>query len=65
MNIPFAFHDEGSVILINPRTPEAVAWLQEHLEEPEPWQFFGPSLVVDRRLAMPILEAIQEEFGNG
>ena len=47
--------DHGSVLLIEPLTPAAKAWIDENVSA-EPWQWFGPALAVEPRYAGALLD---------
>ena len=51
--------DEGTIIMLCPANAEAQEWLDEHVEA-EAWQYMGEWLCVDRRMAEPLLEGMQE-----
>jgi hypothetical protein len=55
----FKVHNEGSVIVFTPLTEAAEAFLERC--DTESWQWMGPSLVVDHRPAVALVEAMQEE----
>lgn len=56
----FTVHDEGSVVLINPLSPAAKDWLDEHAVT-ESWQWWAGMLAVEHRYAQALIEAMQEE----
>ena len=49
---------DGSLVLFTPRDAGAREWLEENVHS-EPWQWQGGTLVVDGRMATPIIEAIE------
>lgn len=55
----FTITNHGSVWSFQPHTEAAQEWLDEHVEA-EDWQFVGPSLCVDHRLAYALAEGIAE-----
>ena len=55
----FRIRDEGTVVIFTPLTKDAEAFLERC--DSEPWQWVGPSLVVDHRPAMDLIEAIRME----
>jgi hypothetical protein len=53
----FAVSDQGTVVLFNPLTVEARAWL-DNMVSFEPWQMFGRALAVDHRYAQDLYDGI-------
>jgi len=58
--IDLDFRNEGSIVMVTPRTDGARAWLDAHTET-EPWQWFGMSLAVDLRYAEDLLFGAQSD----
>jgi hypothetical protein len=52
-------NDEGSIVQFFPVTKEAFAWFKENVES-EPWQWLGPSLCVDHRLAADLMTGLAD-----
>lgn len=55
----FKVTNEGTVVVFTPLTEAAEAFLERC--DSEPWQYLGPSLVVDHRPARDLLDAIRSE----
>jgi hypothetical protein len=55
----FNIRNEGSVIVFTPLTKAADAFLERC--DITDWQWMGPSLVVDHRPAVALVEAMQAE----
>jgi hypothetical protein len=51
--------DEGSVVLFTPDNTQEKQWLDENTTY-EPYQWLGPSLVVEHRFAVDIVEGVKE-----
>lgn len=49
----------SSMVLLTPFTDTARTWIDEHLHV-ESWQWSGPSLAIDGRYALPILEGMRD-----
>ena len=49
-------HDHGSICLVEPLTDEARLWLNDHLHPGAAW--WGPSVVVEPRYVMPLLQGM-------
>lgn len=48
-------HNEGTVVGFQPATAEGEDWLAENVQA-ELWQYLGPTLWVDHRMAGPVIE---------
>lgn len=59
MNTDFTVRDEGSIFLLTPETPEADAWVAEHL--PEDAMRFGKAVVIEHRYVSDIVDGIQAD----
>jgi len=59
----FVIEDEGTIVVITPTTPAALAWLREHTVS-EGWQWLGSSLCVDHRPAQALVAAIEREWSE-
>lgn len=53
----FAVENHGSIFLLQPLTPAANSWVEEHL--PADRQTFGGAVVVEHRFIWGILEGLQ------
>lgn len=53
-------HNEGSLVGFLPLTEEGRTWLREEVQA-EPWQFANGVLLIDHRMAAPILEAASDD----
>jgi hypothetical protein len=59
-------NDQGSIVLLQPLTAEAIDWFDEHLAAIEPWQRLGDSVAVDHRCAQDIVDGLaQDGFAVG
>jgi hypothetical protein len=54
-----AISDQGSIVLVMPRTPGANEWLTENVQDDAQW--FGQSLVVERRFISHLIEGMMAE----
>ena len=52
----FGGQDSGSIILLQPQTDNARNWMEEHL--PQDAQYFGDSVVIERRYFADILRGL-------
>ncbi|MSR36385.1 MAG: hypothetical protein EXR95_07045 [Gemmatimonadetes bacterium] len=52
--------DEGTIVVLTPRTPAALDWFKEHVKS-EPWQWLGGGVAVDRRFAGSLVEVARLE----
>ena len=57
--LDFSVSDQGSIVLLRPCTPAAVAWAQEHL--PEDSFKWGDAIAIERRYFRDIYEGIRQE----
>jgi hypothetical protein len=55
----FRISNHGSIITIQPLTDDATIWLDENVEA-EGWQWLGPSLCVEPRMAGAIVDGFEE-----
>ena len=51
--------NEGTIIQIIPETEAAKEWIDENVHS-EPWQWLGPTLCVDHRMAGPLIEGMAD-----
>lgn len=51
--------NEGTIFLLQPITPEAGDWVNEHI--PEDAQYFGSAVVVEHRYIADILHGIEND----
>jgi len=54
----FRLQSEGSLVLLHPLTPAAVAWVNNHIGEHNGYQPQWPSVLVEPRYLGPILEGL-------
>jgi len=59
----FRIENHGSIVVVQPLTPEATAWVEENVPT-EPWQWLGGGLCVEHRYAEAIVEGIGEDGLN-
>lgn len=52
--------DEGTLVGITPLSDEARAWVKEHVQS-EPWQWLGPTLWADHRMAQSLLNGMEAD----
>jgi hypothetical protein len=55
----FRIADHGTIVTIEPVSVEARNWLLEMVDF-QPWQWMGPVLNVDHRMAQGLVDAIGE-----
>lgn len=53
----FAIADQGTLVLFNPLTPEAKAWIDNNCVT-EPYQWFGRALAVNHSCAQALYDGI-------
>ena len=53
----FAIQNHGSIYLLEPKTPEADEWVEEHLPDNAMWM--GHSVAVEHRYIGNIIDGIQ------
>lgn len=56
----FIIRDEGSILLLTPRTEPARTWIDQHIGPDNGFQPFYPTVVIEPRYFGPILEGIRE-----
>jgi hypothetical protein len=56
----FRLQNEGSVVLLHPLTPNAVAWVNEHIGPHNGYQPQWPSVLIEPRYLEPILQGIAD-----
>jgi hypothetical protein len=56
----FTIQDEGSILLLTPRTEPARLWIDEHVGPDNGFQPYYPTIVIEPRYFGPILEGIRE-----
>jgi len=56
----FNINDGGSIVSITPLTAQAREWVHENVHT-EPWQWMGPTLHVDTRMAQDLIDGINGE----
>lgn len=57
----FTLIDEGSILLLQPNTPEAEAWSHEHIGINAGYQPYWPTVVIEGRFLAPVLQGILDE----
>jgi hypothetical protein len=60
MSVDFRIEDHGSIVVVQPLTPQAGEWIEENVPT-EPWQWLGGGLCVEHRYAEPLIEGIVED----
>ena len=53
-------NNQGTIILLTIMSEKGKKWINKHLQT-EPWQWYGPSLAIDHRMAAPILEGMRDD----
>ena len=56
----FTLSDHGSLVLLTPRSPGVVHWIEENVEE-DAMYWGGSALVIEPRYVAPIVEALTLE----
>ena len=56
----FSLRDEGSILLLTPRTEPARNWIDAHIGPDDGFQPYYPIIVIEPRYFGPILEGIRE-----
>jgi hypothetical protein len=59
-NPDFVIRDEGSLVLLTPRTEPARSWIHEHIGADNGFQPLYPTVVIEPRYVGPILDGIRE-----
>ena len=57
LSADFAIADQGTLVLFNPLTPEAKAWIDNNCVT-EPYQWFGRALAVNHSCAQALYDGI-------
>jgi hypothetical protein len=52
--------DHGSIIVLTPVSEAGQAWMDENLH-PDAWQWIGPGLALDRRIADYIVQGMEAD----
>lgn len=55
----FTVRDEGSILLLTPRTEPACSWINEHIGRDNGFQPYYPTIVIEPRYVIAILEGIR------
>jgi hypothetical protein len=55
----FIIRDEGSILLLTPRTELARNWIDEHIGRDNGFQPYYPTIVIEPRYVIAILERIR------
>lgn len=56
----FTVRDEGSILLLTPRTESARNWIDTHIGPDNGFQPYYPTIVIEPRYLAPILDGIRE-----
>lgn len=59
-NADFNINDGSSIVSITPLTARAREWMDENVHT-ESWQWMGPTLAVDARMAQDLIDGIGNE----
>jgi hypothetical protein len=57
----FVLENHGSICLLRPLTPSAVAWVEEHIGPDNGFQPYFPTVVVEPRYIADIVEGIRND----
>jgi hypothetical protein len=55
----FNINDGGSIVSITPLTAQAREWMTDNVHT-ESWQWMGPTLAVDHRMAQDLIDGIND-----
>lgn len=55
-------NDQGSIVLLRPETPAAIAWIDEHIGAENGYQPYYPTVVCDHCFADDVIEGM---IGDG
>lgn len=58
-SVNFTIRDEGSILLLTPRTELARNWTDEHIGRDNGFQPYYPTIVIEPRYVIAILEGIR------
>lgn len=61
LTVDFLCEDHGSILLLQPLTPSAISWIEEHIGKNSGYQPYFPTLVVEHRYIADIIEGIQND----
>lgn len=56
----FTIRDQGSILLLTPRTGPALLWIDEQIGRDNGFQPYYPTIVIEPRYVIAILEGIRE-----
>jgi len=56
----FRLQNEGSIVLLHPLTPNAVAWVNENIGADSGYQPMWPSVLIEPRYVEPIVQGIAD-----
>jgi hypothetical protein len=59
--LDFVLENHGSICILRPLTPSAVAWVEEHIGPDNGFQPYFPTVVVEHRYTTDIVEGIQHD----
>jgi hypothetical protein len=54
----FRVENHGSIFLLRPQTDAARSWIEEHIGSDNGYQPYWPTVVIEARYIVPIIEAI-------
>ena len=57
----FSVQNEGSIFLLHPLTEAAREWVNEHIGEDNGYQPYWPTVVVEHRCILNIVDAMRKE----
>lgn len=60
MSTDFVIRDHGTIVTFTPISEAALEFMRD--VDSEPWQWLGPTLCVDHRMAQPLVDAIAHDF---
>jgi hypothetical protein len=58
-SLDFSIRDEGSILLLTPHTEPARSWIDEHIGRDNGFQPLYPTIVIEPRYVIAILEGIR------
>lgn len=53
--------DHGSIVILQPNTPEAVDWLEENIGEDNGYQPYWPKVIVEPRYVDAVIDGMQSD----
>ena len=61
MNPDISIENHGSIFLITPLTPAAIAWIEENIGADNGYQPYFPAVVIEHRYIADIVAGIQND----